>query len=76
MDQAVGIAPMRPREMEMDTKWMIIVAAGLGLGLASSVAVAGEAEDVDAVRQATAKYEDISVALAEGFIPAPSGCVT
>ena len=57
-------------------KWMIIASVGMAFGCAGSVAVAGEAEEIAAVREATAKYQDVSVALAEGFIPAPSGCIT
>ncbi len=57
-------------------KWMIFASVGMAFGCAGSVAVAGEAEEIAAVREATAKYQDVSVALAEGFIPAPSGCIT
>jgi hypothetical protein len=35
------------------------------------------AAEIEKVRQATKKYEDINVALAEGYVPAPPGdCVT
>ncbi len=51
-----------------------------GLGLAALVypgaAAADEAAEIAKVREATAKYKDVNVALAEGFVPAPSGCVT
>ena len=51
-----------------------------GLGLASLVypggATADEVAQIAAVRQATAKYKDVGIALAEGFVPAPSGCVS
>ena len=57
---------------------ILVIAAGLGL--ASFVypggATADETAEIAAVREATAKYKDVNVALAEGFVPAPSGCVT
>lgn len=57
-----------------------IVMVVAGLGLASFVypggATADEATEIAKVREATAKYLDVNVALAEGFVPAPSGCVT
>jgi len=54
------------------------VAVGLML---SVVAINGTAradgDGMDAIRAATAKYQDIKVALAEGYIPDPSGaCVS
>ncbi len=58
------------------SKWMIMASVGFAFGLVGSVAAAGEAEDIAAVIEATAKYADVSVALAEGYVPAPSGCVT
>ena len=57
-----------------------ILVAVAGAGLASLAysggATAGEAAQIAAVREATAKYQDVTVALAEGYVPAPSGCVT
>jgi len=57
-----------------------IVAAIAGLGLATlaypGAATADEAAEIAKVREATAKYKDVNVALAEGFVPAPSGCVS
>ena len=57
-----------------------ILMAVAGVGLASLAysggATADEAAQIAAVREATAKYQDVTVALAEGFVPAPSGCVT
>ena len=57
---------------------ILMVAAGLGLAslVYPSGATADEAAQIAAVREATAKYQDINVALAEGFVPAPSGCIT
>ena len=57
---------------------ILMAVAGFGLALPaySGVATAGEAAQIAAVRAATEKYQDVSVALAEGFVPAPSGCVT
>ncbi len=52
------------------SKWMIMASVGLAFGCAGSLAAAGEAEDIAAVIEATAKYADVSVALAEGFVPA------
>ena len=58
----------------------LIVMVAAGLGLASFVypvgAASGEPAEIAKVRAATAKYQDVNVALAEGFVPAPSGCVT
>ena len=57
-----------------------ILTAAAGLGLASLVypggAAADEAAEIAKVREATAKYNDVNVALAEGFVPAASGCVS
>lgn len=51
-----------------------------GLGLASlvypGVAAADQAAEIAKVRAVTAKYKDVNVALAEGFVPADSGCVS
>ena len=58
---------------------IVIAAAGIGLvALAQPIgAAADEAAEIAAVRQAAEKYKDVNVALAEGFIPDPSGqCVT
>lgn len=54
---------------------------GMGLtilagGLIADACLAGS-EDLDAIRAANEKYKDVSVALADGFIPDPSGhCIT
>ena len=57
-----------------------ILLAVVGAGLASFAypggAAADEAAQIAAVREATAKYKDVNIALAEGFVPAPSGCVS
>lgn len=57
-----------------------ILMAVAGLGLASlaypGAAAADEEAEIAKVRAATAKYKDINVALGEGFVPAPSGCIT
>ena len=57
-----------------------ILTAAIGLGVLSlaygDVAAADEVAAIAEVREATAKYKDVNVALAEGFVPAPSGCVT
>ena len=63
------------RELRL-SKRMIMASVGLAFGFVGSGAAAGEAEDIAAVIEATAKYADVSVALAEGFVPHPSGCVT
>ncbi len=34
------------------------------------------AAEIEKVRAATAKYNDVKVALADGYVPAPSGCVS
>jgi hypothetical protein len=57
---------------------MLTAVAGLGLAFIvhPGGAAADEAAEIAKVREATAKYKDVNVALAEGFVPAPSGCVT
>jgi hypothetical protein len=57
---------------------VLAAVAGLGLALFASPGQAGanEAEAIAEVRAATAKYKDVDVALAEGFVPAASGCVS
>ncbi len=45
--------------------------------LATSAVVFADDYDLDALRAATEKYKDVNVALADGFIPDPSGhCVS
>ena len=47
------------------------------LGLAAPGALWAEDVDLDQLRTALDKYQDVNVALAEGYIPDPSGmCVT
>lgn len=50
---------------------LLILAAG-GFG----GAVLADADPLEAIRTATAKYQDVNVALAEGFFPAPPGDCT
>lgn len=53
---------------------------GTALTLIASVPVTvafAASEDLDAIRAATEKYKDVNVALADGFIPDPSGhCIS
>ena len=56
-----------------------VVVAGMGLAALGLplAAAADEASEIAAVRAATEKYQDVNVALAEGFILSPPGeCVT
>lgn len=56
-----------------------VVVAGMGLAALGLplAAAADEASEIAAVRAATEKYQDVNVALAEGFIlPPPGECVT
>lgn len=57
---------------------MMILAGGVAMAalLPIHAAIASEASEIAAVRDATAKYMDVEVALADGYVPAPSGCVT
>jgi hypothetical protein len=58
-------------------KHALISAAALAAALAFPGAGHAEDYDLDALRAAAEKYKDVNVALAEGFIPDPSGhCVT
>ena len=58
------------------TAWLLAVSAGLGVASMGS-AGADEATEVAAVRAAAEKYKDVNVALADGYIPDPSGhCVS
>jgi hypothetical protein len=45
----------------------------LALAFATPVAVQAEDVDLDAVRAALDKYQDVNVALADGYIPDPAG---
>lgn len=56
--------------------WLVALSAGMSFfGVAS--ASADEAADVAAVRAATEKYQDVNIALAEGYVPDPAGiCVS
>jgi len=53
----------------------LTLCATTGLAALASTAIADQA-DIAAILAATEKYKDIDVALAEGFVPAPSGCVS
>ncbi len=59
---------------------VVVGAATLGIALLSAPGGATAhdvAAEIEKVRLATQKYEDVNVALAEGYIPAPPGdCVT
>ena len=61
---------------------MALINSGTAAGLiAGLVVIGGQAfgagDGMDTIRTATAKYQDVNVALAEGFIPDPSGtCVS
>ena len=58
-------------------KACIIIAASLGFSSAlAGSAISAEADEIAVVRDATAKYQDIEVAIADGYVPAPSGCIT
>ena len=52
--------------------WGAAAIAGVMAGLPAQAA----SDAIAAVRAATAKYMDVNVALAQGFVPAPSGCIT
>ena len=52
-----------------------ILAAAFGLATLALPAAADQASEIAAVKAATEKYNDIAVALAEGFI-APEGCIS
>jgi hypothetical protein len=54
----------------------VVVGAGLASFAYPGGASADEAAEIAKVREATAKYQDVKVALAEGFVPAPSGCIS
>lgn len=47
-----------------------------GFGLATLPPARAASSDVAAVREATAKYQDVNAALADGYVPAPSGCIS
>ncbi|MCT2538569.1 hypothetical protein [Sedimentimonas flavescens] len=54
-----------------------ITSTVLAIVLATPFSALADDYDLDALRAATAKYKDVNVALAEGFIPDPSGhCVS
>lgn len=44
--------------------------------VAAGVLTQASAGEIDDIRAATAKYADVNVALADGFIPDPSGCIS
>ena len=53
-----------------------VVGAGMALTLVmGGGASAGEADEIAAIRAATAKYQDVAVALAAGYVRSASGCV-
>ena len=55
----------------------LIGATCLVTGLVSVATAQNAADEIAAVKAATEKYKDVNVALAEGFVPDPSGhCIT
>ena len=61
----------------MKTLKMACAAAALVVGSTSVSSAQSEAEQIAAVEAATAMYRDVNVALADGYIPDPSGkCIT
>ena len=64
--------------MRSDTRFVVgLVAAGLAMVTSAGGAGADEASEIAAIRAATEKYQDVNVALADGYIPDPSGqCVS
>ncbi len=59
--------------------WPFWLAAMLGAALSAGLAQAGSSDEqaLRAVQQATERYRDVSLALAEGYIPDPSNtCIT
>lgn len=61
----------------MRTLSTLIGATYLATGFASAAFAQSQAEEIAAVKGATMKYMDVNVALAEGFIPDPSGhCIS
>ena len=61
----------------MQTLSKVTITTCLFAGLASMATAQNAAEEIAAVRGATEKFRDVNVALAEGFIPDPSGhCIS
>jgi len=56
------------------TARVLLCVASLAAGGTGTAFAAGN--DLDEIRAATVKYKDVNVALAEGFVPAPPGCVS
>jgi len=55
----------------------VCLAGSAVIGLATAGFAQTQAEQIAAVRAATEKYQDVNVALADGFIPDPSGqCIS
>lgn len=54
-----------------------VLIPALAIALASTAPVLADDYDLEAIRAATEKYKDVNVALADGFVPDPSGhCVS
>lgn len=65
--------------MKVMTKVSTVVLLGTSVALFQPVPASAQdiAAEMDAIRAATAKYADVNAALADGFIPDPSGmCVS
>lgn len=67
----------------LGSRWIMTscVAAALGMTVFPALTAAGDSKKLDAVlaeiKQATERFTDVNVALAEGYIPDPSGmCIT
>lgn len=62
----------------MLSKFVCVIAAGLmALSLPTPTIAHDVAGEIEKVRLATQKYNDVKVALAEGFVPAPPGeCIS
>lgn len=63
--------------LKMKSLPTLISATCILAGLATTAIAQNATDEIAAVKAATEKYRDVNVALAEGFVPDPSGhCIT
>ena len=64
--------PMRPPSSQWTLLLLVALAAPLS-GQESALAAADPTGELEALRRATERFRDVDVALAEGYVPDPTG---
>jgi hypothetical protein len=66
----LSVGPPHREDQKMKTG----LACAVAFAVSTPAALWAEDVDLDQLRTALEKYQDVNVALADGYIPDPSGC--